>query len=125
MRVISFDIDGTMSFGDPPGHITPDLVRRVRALGVVVGSCSDRTLAEQAALWRAAGVEVDFVALKHRLDDVKRRFDAAHYLHVGDTDTDYGAAHRAGFAFLWVHQVPADGGHEWLLGGGAGLAPLL
>lgn len=114
MRLISFDIDGTMTFGDPPGHITPEVVRRAKELGYVVGSCSDRTIGEQTALWRAAEIEVDFISLKHRLDDVKQRFEVTHYLHIGDTDTDFWVAQRAGFAFLWIHQIPNDGTHDWL-----------
>ena len=45
--VVSFDIDGTLEIGDPPGIITIDAVRAARRLGYVVGSCSDRPLAHQ------------------------------------------------------------------------------
>lgn len=112
MRLISFDIDGTMTFGDPPGHITPAVVRRAMDLGYIVGSCSDRTIGEQKALWERAEIDVHFVSLKHRLDDVKQKFEVTHYLHIGDTDTDLYVAHRAGFDFRWIHQIPE--GHDWL-----------
>lgn len=115
LRVISFDIDGTMSFGDPPGHITVEVVRKAKELGYVVGSCSDRTIGEQTKLWQRADLQVDFMVLKHRLDDVKAQFPVTRYLHIGDTDTDQWMAARAGFDFLWVHEVPADGSHAWLL----------
>jgi len=116
LRLISFDIDGTMVFGDPPGHIPVATVRRAKELGFVVGSCSDRTIGEQTRLWGEADMEVDFMVLKHRLDGLKERFQVARYLHVGDTDTDLWVASRAGFEFLWIHQVPKDGSHDWLEG---------
>jgi hypothetical protein len=40
--VLSFDIDGTLELGDPPGGITMEMVRRAHELGYLVGSCSDR-----------------------------------------------------------------------------------
>ena len=42
--LISFDIDGTMVFGDPPGEITVEDVRKVKELGFIVGSASDPSL---------------------------------------------------------------------------------
>ena len=43
-KLISFDIDGTLEVGDPPGIITLDMVRKAKELGFLVGSCSDRTI---------------------------------------------------------------------------------
>ena len=42
--LISFDIDGTLELGDPPGVPTMDMVRLVQEKGFLIGSCSDRTL---------------------------------------------------------------------------------
>ena len=53
-RLISFDIDGTLEIGDPPGLIPLDAVRRAIALGFVVGSCSDRPLQNPAGALEAA-----------------------------------------------------------------------
>ena len=66
--LISFDIDGTLETGDPPGPITFEMVRRARERGCVIGSCSDRPRSSQRGIWSAAEIEVDFVSLKHRLD---------------------------------------------------------
>ena len=115
MRLISFDIDGTMSFGQPPGHISLDLVRKAKELGYVVGSASDRTISNQIDLWKEANIQVDFVSLKHRLSEVKERFPVARYLHIGDTEMDRYFATQAGFDFLWIHEVPNDGSHHWML----------
>jgi hypothetical protein len=104
-----------MEFGSPPGHITLDLVRRAKELGFVVGSASDRTIADQMQLWTDAEIEVDFVSLKHRLIEVKQRFAVSRYLHIGDTDGDRECAVQAGFDFLSVHEMPNDGSHDWLL----------
>jgi hypothetical protein len=84
--VVSFDIDGTLEIGVPPGIITIAAVRAARGLGYVVGSCSDRTLADQRGIWSRLGLAPDFTVLKHRLAEVKAAFTAAAYYHIGDTD---------------------------------------
>ena len=113
-RLISFDIDGTMIFGQPPGHITLDLVRRAKELGFLIGSASDRTIGNQRQLWEVANIKVDFVTLKHHLPDLRKRFEVSYYLHVGDTELDKYFAHQAGFDFLLINDVPADGSDGWL-----------
>jgi CheY-like chemotaxis protein len=110
--LISFDIDGTLEFGDPPGLVTVEIVRRARELGFVIGSCSDRTLGTQARLWQEAGLEVDFMVLKQNLDTVRAQFALASYLHVGDTPLDLRMATAAGFDF--VHSLGVDGEGGWL-----------
>ena len=104
-KLISFDIDGTLEVGDPPGNITLDMVRRAQSLGYLIGSCSDRPLSYQQQLWKRHNIVVDFTALKHRLDEVKARFEAEVYYHIGDTDMDDFFASRAGFRFLWVGTI--------------------
>ena len=98
--VVSFDIDGTLEIGDPPGIITVASMRAARRLGYVVGSCSDRPLAHQRQLWQRLELNPDFTVLKHRLAEVKAAFTAAAYYHIGDTDVDEHFAGVAGFRFL-------------------------
>lgn len=112
MTLISFDIDGTMVFGSPPGTITPDVVRRAKELGFIVGSASDRPISNQVQLWQEHNVQVDFVSLKHRLDDVKGRFKATRHVHIGDTEMDRYFARQAGFDFCLAHEFP-DTWEEW------------
>jgi hypothetical protein len=114
ITVVSFDIDGTLEVGDPPGRIDLDRVRHALRLGYVVGSCSDRTLRDQRELWEEARIEVHFTALKHRLDDVRKRFPARRYVHFGDTDVDQHFAQRAGFEFCHVEKIPLDGTEGWI-----------
>ena len=102
IAVVSFDIDGTMQFGNPPGPIAVDLARSLAQLGHVVGSASDRTRSDQSALWDQHGLEVSFVGGKHHLHEVRTRFAADHYVHIGDTDVDEHYARLAGFEFIWV-----------------------
>ena len=102
VKLISFDIDGTLKVGDPPGIITMDMVRATKALGYLIGSCSDRTLSHQRQIWESHNIVVDFTALKHRLADVKTRFQAEAYYHIGDTEMDRFFADRAGFRFVRV-----------------------
>ncbi len=100
-RLISFDIDGTLEVGDPPGYITMDMVRRAKSMGFIIGSCSDRTVSNQQEIWQRHGITVEFTVLKHRLDQVKEEFDAVEYYHIGDTNMDRHYAERAGFAYLF------------------------
>lgn len=100
--LISFDIDGTLEFGEPRGSITIDFVRTVQHSGCIIGSCSDRPLSYQQRIWRQHGVSVDFTALKQNLGDVKARFKAKSYTHIGDTDVDEFFAGKAGFRFIRV-----------------------
>ena len=112
--LISFDIDGTLEVGDPPGAITIEMVRRAQENGFLIGSCSDRTATSQQAIWDMHNIRADFVALKHMLDDVRQRFEADRYLHVGDRDLDRQFAERAGFDFLWAHEAHAEPWLAWL-----------
>ena len=111
-RLISFDIDGTLETGNPPGVITMRMVRDVIAHGYIVGSCSDRPISAQQRMWEEQGIGVDFTSLKHRLDGVRARFAADEYYHVGDTEVDRHYAVLSGFRFIPVQGVsPARG---WL-----------
>ena len=103
--VVSFDIDGTLEIGEPPGVVPIALIRTAKRLGYLVGSCSDRPLTYQQAVWERLGIAPDFMVLKHRLADVRRRFAAAAYYHVGDSDTDARYASAAGFRFLEADPV--------------------
>src|SRR5262245_9407772 len=100
VTLVSFDIDGTLEVGEPPGIVSVALVRRAKQLGYVIGSCSDRPIGYQQALWTRLAIPVDFTVLKHRLADVRARFAAASYYHIGDTDVDEFFAVGAGFRFL-------------------------
>ena len=111
--LISFDIDGTLEIGDPPGILTMDLVRRTQAKGFLIGSCSDRPMSGQQAIWDQHNIPVDFVVSKQMLPDVKARFQADVYYHIGDReDLDKKYALEAGFEFLWPHEVILE---PWLL----------
>ena len=100
-KLISFDIDGTLEVGDPPGYITIERVRQALELGYIVGSCSDRPVSHQQRMWLEHGIAVAFTVLKHQLDLVKAEFSAEEYFHIGDTNMDKHYAERAGFAFLY------------------------
>jgi hypothetical protein len=114
--VVSFDIDGTMEFGDPPGPVSAAVARDLVARGHVVGVASDWPRSSQQPLWSRHGIEPAFVGGKHHLHEVKARFAAARYVHVGDTEVDEHYALLAGFEFLHVDalEVPvvADSIHD-------------
>jgi hypothetical protein len=100
ITVVSFDIDGTLEVGQPPGIVPIALVRRAQGLGYLIGSCSDRPISYQQAMWERVQIVADFTVLKHRLDEVKTRFPATAYYHIGDTEVDDFFATAAGFRFL-------------------------
>lgn len=100
--LISFDIDGTLEIGDPPGPLTMDIIRRARENGCIIGTCSDRPLNVQKELMERQKIPIDFVARKHELAEVRAAFEAEIYYHIGDTELDQLFAMRAGFDFLWM-----------------------
>ena len=81
--LISFDIDGTLEVGEPRGSVTIEFVRTAQRNGSIIGSCSDRPLSHQRRMWERLNVDVDFTALKDRLDEVKARFNADSYTQRG------------------------------------------
>ena len=109
--LISFDIDGTLETGDPPGPITLEMVKRAQDMGCIVGSASDRSITAQKDMWARVNMEVDFVSNKHVLIGIRERFEADYYLHMGDRDLDRQFAREAQFNFIWMD----DGANEpWL-----------
>jgi hypothetical protein len=114
VTLVSFDIDGTMVFGDPPGRVTLELVLRAKQLGYIVGSASDRPRSNQQELWDLHAIEVDFVSHKHHLDQIRARFPARRYVHIGDTEVDKYFAELHGFDFYFVHELPEDGTDGWI-----------
>jgi hypothetical protein len=104
--VISFDIDGTMEFGDPPGPVSASIARELVDRGCILGVASDWALSCQRPEWARHGIAPRFVGGKHHLPAVKSRFTADRYVHVGDTAVDEHYARLAGFTFLHVDQLP-------------------
>jgi hydroxymethylpyrimidine pyrophosphatase-like HAD family hydrolase len=110
--LISFDIDGTLEVGDPPGVLTMELVRKTQEAGILVGSCSDRPISGQRAIWEKYGIAYDFAVSKHQLPDVKAKFEADVYYHIGDReDLDRQYALAAGFEFFWPDEAVSE---PWL-----------
>lgn len=103
--LVSFDIDGTLESGDPPGPFSLEVARRAKSLGYVIGSSSDRTIAEQEAMWLAANIDFDFVCRKHEMEPLISRYSCERYVHIGDTDHDRECALGAGFEFVFTDAI--------------------
>ena len=114
VTLVSFDIDGTLELGDPPGFITIQMVASAKERGWVIGTCSDRPLSFQRVMWERLAIVPDFTVLKHRLDDVRHRFPAHAYYHIGDTDVDEQYARVHEFEFHHVDRLPAPGTPGWI-----------
>jgi hypothetical protein len=100
--LVSFDIDGTLEMGDPPGPLTAAFVRLAQSSGCLIGSGSDRTLREQSEMWALVGIAPDFVSGKHHLRRIREQFPCQRFLHIGDTDVDEHYAKQADFEFIYV-----------------------
>jgi hypothetical protein len=104
--LISFDIDGTLEVGDPPGVLTMEMVRRAREKGLLIGSCSDRPVSTQRIIWERHNISIDFAVGKMMLPEVMKTFAAEIYYHIGDReDLDRKYALAAGFEFLWPEEA--------------------
>ena len=113
--VISFDIDGTLEVGDPPGCIPLARVHQAKTLGYIVGSSSDRVVSDQTRLWEKHNVPMDFIGHKHRLDQVKERYPhTTRWIHIGDTHIDEHYAILHGFEFYFQDALPEDGALGWV-----------
>ena len=112
--LVSFDIDGTLETGDPPGPISIEVVRRARRQGHVIGSASDRTLSEQRIMWKRLGIDPDFVGQKHRLETIRDSFQCDRWIHIGDTNVDEHYATQAGFEFWFASAVPLTDELAWI-----------
>ena len=106
--LLSFDIDGTLETGDPPGPITLDMVLRAKDMGCIIGSSSDRSKSAQIDMWERNNIEVDFVSNKHVLIEIKHRFEADYYLHMGDRGLDRQFAREAEFDFMWMDEAATE-----------------
>jgi hypothetical protein len=111
--LLSLDIDGTLETGDPPGPLTLAAVAAARRLGHVVGTSSDRTLAEQRAMWARARLGYDFVCRKHQMASLAGEFACDRYLHIGDTEWDGQCAAEAGFEFRHISDLVAGAPYPW------------
>jgi len=107
MLLVTFDIDGTMEFGDPIGIVTKQVVNFYRDNGVIVGSASDRTKSTQLNMWSKYGLEVDFAIVKHKIPELMTEYKQCKvFWHVGDRPVDQQIASDAGFTFFWPDQIP-------------------
>ena len=103
--LVSFDIDGTMEFGEPPGPVPAAVARELFDRGYIGGVASDWPRSSQRPLWSQHGMDPHFVGGKHHLPEVRAEFEADHYIHVGDTEVDERYAKLAGFAFVHVDDL--------------------
>jgi FMN phosphatase YigB (HAD superfamily) len=104
-RVISFDLDGTLSFGEPQGPIQPWHLKKLKEEGVIIGGASGKAIEYQSCRWQENAVEPDFVIKKDEVsgwEKIKEVFaDSKEYIHVGDTLDDKAIAESVGFRFMY------------------------
>ncbi|MQC17229.1 MAG: hypothetical protein DWG82_03205 [Chloroflexi bacterium] len=101
--VLSFDVDGILEIGEPPGPITIAMVKRAVELGYAVGSCSDRPLGLQRLMWEQLGIDASFVVSKHKMADIWDKVEADEYYHVGVAERDTFYTGQAEFTFVHAY----------------------
>ena len=111
-KLISFDMDGTLEVGNPPGPVTMDMVRRAVEMGYIIGSASDKPVPVQRSIWEQHGITVSFAIHKQNLDKVREEFEAEAYQHIGDTNMDEHYAIMHGFDYL---DVAMDLAEPWMV----------
>jgi len=111
-KLISFEVDGTLKAGDPPGPVTMAMVRRAQEMGYIIGSASDKPIPVQQGVWEQHGIIVSFTIHKQNLDEVRAQFDCELYQHIGDTNMDQHYALMHGFEYLDVASSLAE---PWML----------
>jgi|TARA_B110000263_G_C14922340_1_gene335390 hypothetical protein len=101
--IVSYDIDGTVVPGDPPGRISIAMISESKKLGYIIGSASDRTITDQTRIWERNDIQMDFIVLKHNLSTVNEQFSPLSGFHIGDTNMDEYYAKDAGFEFIDIN----------------------
>jgi phosphoglycolate phosphatase-like HAD superfamily hydrolase len=102
-RLMSFDLDGTLDFGDPPGPISAHQLKKLKEKGVIIGGASGKESRFQVKRWRESGVKPHFVIVKvdiWKFKKLKTLINASEYIHIGDAPDDEVVAKKAGFNFL-------------------------
>jgi hypothetical protein len=102
--VVSFDIDGTLEFGEPPGPVPVSTVLALQQAGVIVGSASDRLPSDQRRLWDGAHMQVGFAVPKHELSGLRNQFPGYPLIHIGDGIGDRLSARAASAHFIAVDE---------------------
>lgn len=87
------------------------MVRKALAHGCIIGSCSDKPVSVQQAIWASYDIPVSFTLPKAGLYALKAQFEADAYFHIGDTEIDQQYAREGGIEFLWMHVGPTE---PWL-----------
>lgn len=101
--VISFDLDGTLSFGDPPGPIEPEHLNKLKKGKYTIGGASGKEIEYQKKKWEENGITPQFIVKKQKMKKLKK-MNADKYIHVGDMEDDAELADNAGFRFLNPYQ---------------------
>ena len=87
------------------------MVKRALSHGCIIGSCSDKPVPVQQAIWARYDIPVSFTLPKAGLYALKAQFAADAYFHIGDTEIDQQYAREGGIEFLWMHVGPSE---PWL-----------
>ncbi len=101
MQALAFDRDGTLMWGNPPGPISPEHLRKARRLGWAIGGSGGQEPEEQRGNWQAHGLEPDFAVHKRDLATLKAQYETV--THIGDALDDRQRAELAGVGYMFPH----------------------
>ena len=80
--VISIDRDGVLAWGNPPGPVTAEHIRKLKEKGYIVGTGGGAGGREQEAQWLANGVKPDFALSKGELPSLRTKYPDSSLVHV-------------------------------------------
>jgi len=108
--LLAFDVDGTMSWGSPPGPITPELLKALKAERHLIVGASGHAPEFQVKEFADRGIALDACPTKslEGLRKVKEEFKADRYILVGDSPTDRETALDAGYEHMTPVQFLAQ-----------------
>jgi len=100
--LLALDVNGTTSWGLPPGQITPDILKSLKAEGHLIVGASGHIPESQVKEFADRGIELDACPAKNMesLRKVKEEFKADRYILIGDSPIDQEIAAGAGYEYM-------------------------
>jgi len=123
LMLFAFDVDGTTSWGSPPGPITPDLLKSLKSQRHIIVGASGHLRPWQVREFADRGIELDACPMKNseELRKIKEELRADRYILIGDSPIDQEIASSAGYEYMtplqFLHFLSAN---PWGLNMGSG-----
>jgi len=100
--LLAFDVDGVLIWGNPPGMISSDVLKGLKAQGHLIIGASGHIIEMQIKEFEEQGIKLDACPGKNveTLKKVKNELKAQRYILIGDTSLDETVAKLAGYEYM-------------------------